>query len=229
MSRRRSMLLLLVALLAVSALMLGMQATMSDGRLTWTFSEAGPFERLSEWFWLLAAGAAMVLIRPLRWRSVSVALICVAAAAREADLHAKLTHDSITKINYYLAPGFPLWERVLAAVAALAIIALVAELLIAAVRFAIEDKFFDHAWSCVAAICFGLVVALKVLDRSNAFLEEKFAIDLPETVAQTISVLEEGLECALPLVVLYVMLLARQAKQGATAVEPQPATAGESA
>ena len=190
--------------------LLALQGALDEAAFRWTFSEAGPFERSSEGLWLLAAAATFLVLRPLRWRVVSIALVFVLFAGREADLHKAFTHGSITKINYYVSPAFPLWERVLAALIVAAIVALAVDLVVAAIRFAIDDRMFAYPWSCVAGVGVALLGGLKVLDRSEALLQAKLGIGLPEVAANAVSVIEEGLECALPLVFLFALQLKRR-------------------
>ena len=218
----------ILMLVAVSLLML--HSGLGQARSEWLFSEAGPFERLSEALWLAAALAAALMLRPLRWRVFSVSLVFLLLGAREADLHKAFTRDSVTKINYFLNGDYPLGERILAGLTLLAIVALAVDLLIAAIRFARENEFFAHAWSCVTVLAVGLLVALKVLDRTKSLLYEKFAIELAPVVARGIGPLEEGLECAMPLVFVFVLVLARQSRisegcQPRPAMPPAPSAA----
>jgi hypothetical protein len=171
----------------------------------------------------MAAVVALLLLRPLRWRVVSISLACLLLAGREADLHKAFTHDSVTKINYFLNAGYPLGERILAGLALLAIAALVVDMAIAVIRFAIDDELFSYSWACVGAVVMGLLAGLKVLDRSEAWLYEKFAIDLSPVVGQTIGTIEEGLECALPLIVIFAISLVRDPRPAAASQPSQPA------
>lgn len=210
MSRNAAILSVFLFVSAFELLLLAFQARFEDATLQWLYSEAGPFERLSEWFWYFAAGCAVVWLRPRGWRPVSVALFCVFGAVREADLSKAFTHDSITKINYYIEPDYPVEERLLAAGVAVMVVGVIVELLIAGVRFALREPILRRPWGAVACAFALLLVGTKVLDRSESLLEKHLGIETSATVGRSIRTLEEGMEMMLPLIVVFAIVLARQ-------------------
>src|SRR5690606_25527234 len=99
------------------------------------FSEEGPVETASMFFWLFAAVVVLVRVRPLRARTWAFALLYLAFAAREADLHKAFTADSMLKSAYYRRVPAPFEEKLIAGIVAIALIALLAYVLWVVARF----------------------------------------------------------------------------------------------
>ncbi|MDY0057891.1 MAG: hypothetical protein RBS46_16490, partial [Methyloversatilis sp.] len=69
---------LLWLLIAYSLLLALLPIALNEQAFHWTFSEVGPFERLSIAGWLGTAVIVLLRIRPLRARAWAFALLCLA-------------------------------------------------------------------------------------------------------------------------------------------------------
>ena len=98
---------------------------LSEESFVWVFSEAGPFERLSEPAWIVTALIVIFRIRPLGPRAWSFALLCLAFAAREADWHKAFTGESFLKNSFYRDAARPIEDKLICGAIALVLIGLV--------------------------------------------------------------------------------------------------------
>lgn len=188
---------LYVLLLALLPLLL------SDADFRHAFSEAGPFERLSVMAWLITACVVVVRIRPLGMRAWAFALLFVLFAAREADLHKAFTADSMLKTNYYKQAVAPLGEKLVAAIVAITLIALVLYGGFVIMRFLFWQRGWRSRpgfWLLLGA---GLMVAGKGIDRAPAILAEEFGMALLPVAKLYFSAFEEGLELLHPLILAW--------------------------
>ncbi|MEO8408881.1 MAG: hypothetical protein ABI476_10670 [Oxalobacteraceae bacterium] len=168
-----------------------------------TFSEEGPFERLSIVAWIFTALVIVVRIRPLGSRAWAFALLCIVFAAREADWHKAFTAASILKINYYKHTVAPLGEKLAAATVALAAIALLAYVGFVVARFLLRQggwRSRSGIWLLTGTV---LVVLGKMLDRAPAVLAEDYGIVLSPLVDLYADAFEEGLEMIHPLILAW--------------------------
>lgn len=168
-----------------------------------TFSEQGPFERLSIATWIFAALVLLVRIRPLGPRAWAFALVCMIFAAREADWHKAFTADSLLKTNYYKDAIAPFGEKLAAGSVAIAAISLLAYVGFVVARFLLRDGGWRSRagiWLLVGAT---LVVLDKVLDRAPAVLAEDYGIVLSSIVDLYAAAFEEGLEMMHPLILAW--------------------------
>lgn len=196
-------LVLYIAVLAVLPLVL------SEPAFERFFSEEGPVEIASMFFWLFAAVVVLVRVRPLRARSWAFALLYLAFAAREADLHRAFTADSMLKTAYYRRVAAPFEEKLVAGIVAIALIALLVYVLWVVARFLWTESGWRTragAWLLVGVT---LLFFTKLLDRAPATLAEDFGVTITPLVKRYSSAFEEGLEAALPLILAFSAWISR--------------------
>lgn len=190
----RALLALVVAYAAVLALL---PFVLSPATFHAAFSETGPFERLSLLAWIAAAAVVLVRIRPFGLPAAAFTLLYLLFAAREADLHKAFTTRSISKLNYYKDSSIAVSERVLAAVAAVAILLLICYAAYRVVRFLARGGWRTRTGSWLL-IGWTLLVLGKILDRSAAVVTQTFHVVRPSWVIGVTDSFEEGLELATP-------------------------------
>ena len=170
------------------------------------FEENGPVERSTLWVYLLAICGVIAT----RWRkapaidAIAIAVLLLAAAAREADLHIALYGTSILKSRFYLhAP----MHQVLGALAIL--VPVVASALWLIRRHAAQWLRRPARWSAPAttlAVMAGTMMFAKLLDRTPDWLGQARET-LPDAALFAMLSMEELLELALP---MFVMLATAQ-------------------
>jgi len=190
----RAVLALVAAYVAVLALL---PFVLAPATFHAAFSETGPFERLSLLAWIGAAAIVLVRIRPLGLPAAAFTLLYLLFAAREADLHKAFTTGSISKLNYYKDASIAASERVLAAMAAAAILLLICYAAFRVVRFLAMGGWRTRTgiWLMLG---WTLLVLGKMLDRSAAVLTQILHVVRPSWVIGVTDSFEEGLELATP-------------------------------
>ena len=191
----RGLVALLVAYIAMLAIL---PFLLSAETFDAAFSETGPFERLSLLAWIAAAAVIVVRIRPYGPSAAAFTVLYLLFAAREADLHKVFTTRSISKLNYYRDASIAVSERVIAGLAAIAILCVIVYAAFVVVRF----LFARHGLRTRAGMWLMLGAALlvfgKVLDRSAAVLTQVFHVARPQWMIGMTDSFEEGLELATP-------------------------------
>lgn len=188
----------LVLVAAYAAILALLPFTLAPDTFDAMFAETGPFERLSLLAWIAAAAVIVVRVRPFGTTAVAFTVLYLLFAAREADLHKAFTTRSISKLNYYRDGSIALSERVIAAIAAIAILCLIVYAAYVVVRFLYARRGLNTRagmWLLVGA---GLLVFGKALDRSAAVLTEIFHLARPQWLIGLTDSFEEGLELATP-------------------------------
>ena len=207
----------IVLILAYAALMVLLALQLLPEQFVWLFSEDGPVELTSLGFWLLLAAACFTLPglprRP--WQQGIVALL---AAAREADLHKAFTETSVLKTSYYLKSAAPPLEKLLAALVTVPALVLVIYVLVSGARLIRRTRAWRFDWGRTVLLAMGLMVATKLLDRSEAVVADWFGLHAPELLHRFIAAFEEGVECLLP--VLFLAALLQYQYQHLTAADP---------
>lgn len=214
---------MLFAAAVTVAAMLGLAAAglmMDPLRAQTVFSEVGAVERVTAWLWVLVGIAVLVLDRPPTAAALGGFVICILAAAREADWHKALNGESLLKPGFYLPDQSPAELQLLGA-------ALVLMLVVAAVtvarRLLVLTRSLDHPWPAwawgVMGVCAVLVVA-KSLDRAPAILRDDFGITVPPRMLAVALAAEEGLEALTPLLVIAAVLGYRAARNHRDARTP---------
>jgi len=181
-----------VGLLTIPALALDRET------FTAIFTEGGPVETASERAWLALAAVALATIRPTTVASLGGVLLCLAAAAREADWHKSFTGYSVMKIGFYFQAERTLGARALALVVMALVIAsgvLVVRSVIAHWRESPENP---PDWVVIACVSVGWLVATKVADRFRGVVGDFTGIEFGETTKTLLSAWEEGGELLLP-------------------------------
>jgi hypothetical protein len=201
------------ALAAVVLLLAALPLVLPEASFRYTFSEQGPFERLSILAWLIAALTIMVRIRPLGMRAWAFAVLFAGFAAREADWHKAFTADSILKSNYYKHAVAPLGEKVIAFIVAISFIALIVYVGIAVLRF----LFLQGGWKSRSGFWLmlgtALVVVGKVIDRAPAVLAEEYGVVLLPIVGHYVAAFEEGLEMLHPLIMAWSIWISQEERR----------------
>lgn len=173
---------------------------LSPAAVRHAFSEDGIFERISVVGWIIAAiVVATRTAMPCR-RGAAFVLLYLVFAAREADLHKAFTADSIFKSAYYRRGTAPFEEKLMAAIIALALLALLAYVMYASVRFLVLESGWRTRSGVWLASGLGLLCFTKVIDRAPAVLHDEFGLMLPASIGLLVSVVEEGLESFLPVI-----------------------------
>ncbi|MBU0601534.1 MAG: hypothetical protein KKD25_03915 [Gammaproteobacteria bacterium] len=175
----------------------------------WTFSEAGPFEQLSIAGWLFTALLVLVRIRPLGLRALAFSLLCFAFAAREADWHKAFTGESFLKNSFYRDAARPFQEKLVCALVAMVLVALVLYAGFVIARFLFLRggwRSRSGAWLMAGT---ALVIVGKLIDRLPAVLSVDYGIELAPLVKLYASAFEEGLEMAHPLILAWSVWLSQ--------------------
>lgn len=173
---------------------------LSEESFVWVFSEAGPFERLSEPAWIVTALIVIFRIRPLGPRAWAFALLCLAFAAREADWHKAFTGESFLKNSFYRDAARPIEDKLICGAIALVLIGLLlyAGFIIARFLF-IRGGWRSRSGGWLLAGT-ALVVIGKVLDRLPATLSVDYGIELGPMVKLYATAFEEGMEMIHPMI-----------------------------
>lgn len=194
-----------LALLGAVTLLLGFMLTVKEIKVL--YSE----DNLIESATVLGYGLALLILLAttrVAWRfRLLGAVVLLLCAARELDAHKAFTAESFLKISYYLRNDDPLWQRVLAGLALLAIALVLIRLLADLPRLleALGDG-RPAAFSLLAAI---LVLPLaKLLDSGPRMVHKFHGYDLPAEPRLWFLMAEETLEFAAPL--LFILALAQQ-------------------
>lgn len=206
---------LFLAVAVYMAVLATLPALMSPPRYAWVMSEQGPFEQFSIAFWLLCGGLVLWRVRPLNPRSGAMAIVFLAFAGREAELHKAFTADSMLKSNYYRHADAALLEKVLAGAVALALIAALVYVALVVGRFLFRHGGLMRASGQLLALSAGILVLTKMLDRAPAVLANDFAVQLSPALRAVFGAWEEGLEAAAPLMAAAAVWLASSTRTGA--------------
>jgi hypothetical protein len=203
---RRS--LLAVAFAAIALVLAAI--FLPDASFASLFEENGPIEWLSVAGWLVVSlvfvRAALQGAGPVAWLG---AVLTLAAALREADLHKVLTGYSVLKVSFYTGAGFAIWQKLLAAFvvipAAVAMVALSWMLLRRLLGGGLRH------WSVrLVLVAIGLLVFSKLLDRTPAVMFEWFGVQFSPLMLRLMLAFEEGIETLLPFAFLLPFLVARR-------------------
>lgn len=191
---------IVLAIVAFTVLLASLPLLLNEASFHWTFSEEGPFERLSIVAWLVTAAVVIVRIRPLGARAWAFALLCLVFAAREADWHKTFTGESFLKNSFYRNVARPFEERLMAGAVAVLLVALLLYAGFVIARFLFLRggwRSRSGAWLMAGT---ALVVIGKVLDRLPATLSVDYGIELGPMVHLYAAAFEEGLEMIHPLI-----------------------------
>ena len=191
---------IVLAILAFALLLASLPLLLDETSFHWTFSEAGPFERLSIAAWLATAAVVIVRIRPLGARAWAFALLCLVFAAREADWHKAFTGESFLKNSFYRDVARPFEERLMAGAVAILLVALLLYAGFVIARFLFLRggwRSRSGAWLMAGT---ALVLIGKVLDRLPATLSVDYGIELGPMVQLYATAFEEGLEMIHPMI-----------------------------
>lgn len=200
---------IVLALVAFVLLLASLPLLLNEASLHWTFSEEGPFERLSIVAWLVTAAVVIVRIRPLGARAWAFALLCLVFAAREADWHKAFTGESFLKNSFYRDAARPFEERLLAGAVAVLLVALLLYAGFVIARFLFLRggwRSRSGAWLMAGT---ALVIVGKLIDRLPAVLSVNYGIELAPLVKLYASAFEEGLELAHPLILAWSVWLSQ--------------------
>ena len=191
--------------------------------LRWT-AEHGPIETATAMLFLVSALFALLVFLPVRRTrnsAVALALLLVACAAREMDLHIHLTGMSILKSRFYLGDA-PLAHK-LGGLAVLGLLALAGLYLLRRHgRQLLQGLRNGNAAAITAVTMVATLVGTKLLDRSLGVLSESFGIRSSDSVYALQAVVEEPLELGLPVLVMVGLVQARSALATARGA-PRPA------
>ena len=194
--------LVLALALALLVISIGFAMTaliLDDRRFALFFSEAGPIENATLWGWVLLAGFSVVVLRRITRPSLSGMVLCLAAAAREADWHKEFTGYSVMKIGFYHDSARGVGERLLAFFIVAAVIAS-AVILVRSVltrwRLSAEKP---PTWGVVTVLAIGWLITTKIADRFRDIFNDLTGFEFSETAKNMLSAVEEGGELLLPL------------------------------
>ncbi len=219
---------LLIALLGYAAVLATLPFVMSEDSFRALFAETGPFEVGSIFGWVAVAVLIVLHVRPFGPRATVATFLAVVFAMREADMHKAFTGDGMSKLRYYTNAAHPVMERLIAGVIALAVVAAILYAFFASVRFLIKEKGWRTSMGLWLLLGVGMLPLTKVLDRSLSLLAERFDLIASSLIKMEVAALEEGLEAAMPLLLLRAVWLSRRLTKVA-AIEQSPESASGSA
>jgi hypothetical protein len=186
-------------------------ATLPDPIFARLFDEYGLIESLTLAAWLVAA---VMFAREAIARGGAVAWlaapVCVAAAAREADLHLRLTGSSILKLEFYGSGDFAVWEKLLALAAVLPLAVALGALLVLLVQRLRREGAGSPAMRLLL-LTLVLLVLSKLFDRSPSVFRDWYGVELPSAARRFLRVFEEGIELLLPVLFVAAFRMARNA------------------
>lgn len=176
------------------------------GRMTLYESESSIVELGSIVLWIMLALAIPFLSRPLRVAGIAGIGVCLAFAAREAELHRVFDDQSMLKFGFHLDAEHSPVARILSACAVGLAGACIVVAGVAVLRRARRDGGFRASWVRLAAATALLAIFSKVLDRAPAIIEEQGVAIHPllRTIATSF---EEHLELLLPVLVFVTILI----------------------
>lgn len=192
--------LVALLLLVLSSLVLATIAWQDDTALIrWLTSEAGPIEWVSARLWFVLAAILLLRGRP---GAVAVALagLSLMFGLRELDLHKIVADTSFLKRGFYRDPAIAPGDKWLGGVLAFGMVAIVLWGLVAGVRAYVRQRLHGTGWGRVLLVAAVLLVVSKVLDRIPAVLAEDYGITIETHLKSLDYLLEEWLECYVPLV-----------------------------
>lgn len=195
---RRIILVIALALIVISALLVATALTLGEERFQWLFDEGGPVEDASMWGWIVLSVLCLVILRSVTLASLSGSVLCLAAAAREADWHKEFTGYSVMKIGFYHHPEYGVGARLLAFVIMALVITSAVIVIRSLVRNWRESPQNAPEWGVVACISIGWLVAMKVADRFRDVFGSLTGIEFGDTSKNILSAWEEGGELLLP-------------------------------
>jgi hypothetical protein len=212
----------LLALACVAIALVLAAIFLSDASFAWLFEENGPVEWLTVAGWLVVSvvfvRAALQGAGPVAWLG---AVLTLAAAMREADLHKLLTGFSVLKISFYTGTGFALWQKLLAA-----LVVIPTAVVLVALSWMLLRRILGgglrHRSVRLVLVAVGLLVFSKVLDRTPAVMFEWFGVQFPAIILRLMLAFEEGIEALLPFAFLLPFLVARHAASPAVARQAAP-------
>ena len=181
-------------LFAYALLLAVLPVVLDEHAFAWTFSEEGPFERLSIVAWIATALIVAVRIRPFGARAGAFVLLCLIFAAREADWHKAFTGESFLKHSFYRDVAHPIEEKLVCAVIALLLVALLLYAGCVIARFLFLRggwRSRSGGWLLAGTV---LLITGKVLDRLPAILSVDYGIELEPLLRLYAKAFEEGLE-----------------------------------
>lgn len=199
------LLLLLAAYLGMTA-WIGLHAP--PAVTAWLYSEAGPFEILSAWLWLLLGAIVLLCSSMQRRTGMASCAVAMLMAARELDMHKQLFGESFIKIHFYRSTDTPLPDKLLGGSLLLALLALLIYLFIKLVRHLRHHEVDTSSLLLLSGLALG--VGSKILDRLNAQLHDLFLFDLSPPAQQMVMIMEESLEMTVPLLLITALLTYRR-------------------
>lgn len=164
-------------------------------------TEGSVIERASVVLWILAAACLPILLRGINLAVLAGMGVCLAAAAREGDLHGGLTGLSVLKVRYYGDAAHPIWERALAGLVVVTVVACVVIVVIAVCQRAARSGWWRRTWVQLAVAVAALGVLTKVIDSAPAPIM-KAGVELPLKLREMLGSVEEHLELMLPILVI---------------------------
>jgi len=202
MNQRSIVLLSGLVLLAYMTWLVYLGLALPAERADALFSETGWFEDLSAGLWLVLA-AVLLFARPIGLgKRIGMAVIAAALAAREEGWHKKFTTDSLFKSDYYQMANVPMTEKLIAGAVAVGLTITLSWLLVLGGREVFARGGWRRPWGWLALFAVAISPILKAVDRGPSILRVQFDIILPENIDMVMLSLEEGMESALPVLLL---------------------------
>ena len=214
LAHRLSAIFLVAAIVGVAVLLGASVSTLVPPDV---LEEGGQVEAATIWFYLVASATVLLAAPPAmnRLDKAAIALLLLACAAREADLHVALFQVSILKSSFYLRHGTP--GQI--AVALCIVLPVLLSLLLLLRRHGALWLAAPSRWRApvVTVMTFAvLMLVSKVFDRLPALMVEHRILEaVPPLTRNVLLALEEVLELALPLLAILAVVQGRlQARLG---------------
>ena len=197
-------------------LLLPLPWLLSWQQMRWLFSEQGPFEVLSAVLWGVLGVLCLLSAKLGPRRLITCGIAGLLGCARELDLHTAITGMSIFKSHYYLKTPAPIAQKLLIGALAIAILALLIDVLLAGLR-ALRNGALQQDWMRSALLGFVTTTVTKGLDKAEAFTQDITGHSLPQMWGLVVAALEEGVEMSLPL--LFIVALAQYRRMRAQSAD----------
>ncbi|MDZ4829082.1 MAG: hypothetical protein SGJ09_02655 [Phycisphaerae bacterium] len=169
-------------------------------------SEASAVEYVSTLLWIVAALTTPFLIGRLSMNTVAASILCLGAAAREADWHNSFTGYSVLKPAFFLRGEYSVAAKLVSGVVIATVVASAVVVGCAGLHRARRAGGLRAPWVQVGIFALCLAAVSKSLDRAHDLLG---VIGIRIAAAAQVSMVsvEEGLELFLPALLMVTALL----------------------
>jgi len=171
------------------------------------FREWGPIETASAVLWFVAVITVILNAKITVIMRALFAFTFVLFGLREMDFQARYTEGTFIKTNYY--DDISGLDHYLIGLLAIFLIAVVAVASIVSIRNYWRGTFSTSAADWLISD-WGLLIVTKILDRAPAKFRNDLGIQLSDNLKKSMLIMEEGLECLAPIIMIVAFFTLKQ-------------------